>query len=90
MTTFLAIHALRGLRETAEVEASQNLQGPAENHRWHLLSGHVSGAMYPYLAGRSRVFARAAVALHRAQGVTLADKCQQAAQALKAKGGNHA
>lgn len=86
MTTFLAIHALRGLSETAEVMASQHLQGSAEQHRWHLLSGYVSGAMYPYLRGRSRVYARAAVALHRAQGATLADKCLQAAQALKARG----
>ena len=86
MTTFLAIHALRGLSETAEVMASQNLQGAADNHRWHLLSGHVSGAMYPHLRGRSRVYARAAVALHRAQGPTLADKCQRAAQTLKDRG----
>lgn len=86
MTTFLAITALHALRETAKVMASNNLQGSAENHRWHLLSGHVSGSMYPHLTGRSRVYARAAAALYRAQGSTLVDKCQQAAQALKARG----
>lgn len=86
MTTFLSITALRGMAETCASLSTIHSQHAAHNHRWHLLSGHVSGAMYPHLTGRSRVYARAAVALHHAQGSTLADKCQQAAQALKDRG----
>ena len=87
MTTFLAITALRGMAETCASLSTIHAQHAADNHRWHLLSGHVSGTMYPHLTGRSRVFARAAVALHRAQGPTLVDKCQQAAQALEERNG---
>ncbi|HEX6956874.1 MAG TPA: hypothetical protein VF194_02725 [Ferrovibrio sp.] len=81
MTTRHAINAL------ASLEFSLRRQAPAfpagSRYRWLLLDACVRDVTFPHLGDRNLAFARAAVALHRATGLTLADRCHAAANNLE-------